>query len=499
MAIRSASDIDRLVANKIAESPTLEYKETLPLVSRDERREALKDLSGMGNGGGGTILVGIGKDAQDPELPSRVAPLVDRSLIGRLEDIVRSGIRPPLLISYTPVDYGAGFVLVLDILRSPLGPYMVEGYGVRSYFTRSGSRTEPMTEQQVRDAYALAARARDRRGAIWDAHWLPMSASSRNPWLLISGIPEEPLTDVVDLTAVRLDDVRPPAELKAYASHVNVPRDLRTWAEGLHGELRTVGGTARLFRLHRDGAVGFAVELREQISPRGLPRTLHVHLVYLAWLWNKLPIRTPVELRVDLRNLDAAILGHAADFPDERLVFQRPSGIIGDLGVSLTSEHLPWHLQRARTRHIIVREFDHRAHQAFGLQRTPGRLFTEDWLYEPNGAPSGYYVAGGGLFKGRTGDAVGNVCEDGTIYHRTTGTLQAYLADGVVLDTSGNAVAVVEMAVGSGLPDDFLVQQFVDDECPRRLGDTAQGARQPVTLPAPTGQWSSVRLSDLLP
>jgi hypothetical protein len=219
----------------------------------------------------------------------------------------------------------------------------------------------------------------------------------------------------------------------------------------------------------------------------------------LAWLWNRLPIRTPVELRIDLRNLDSAILGYPADFPDERLFFQRPSTILGDLGVSLTSEHLPWDLRRARTRHLIAREFDHRVHQAFGLLRAPSRLFTEDWLYGSDGTPLGYYVAGGGLFRGQTGDAVGTVYEDGTIYSRTTGTLKAYLGDGVVLDTSGNAIAAVEMAVGAGLPDDFLVQQFVDAPCPRRLGDATQRATQPVTPPMPTGQWSGVRLTDLFP
>jgi hypothetical protein len=495
-------DVDRLVANKIPEGPTLEYKETVPLSSRDERREALKDLSGMGNGGGGTILIGIGKDAQNPELPSRVVPLPERSLVGRVEDIVRAGIRPPLLVSYTPVDYGAGFVLVIDILRSPLGPYMVEGYGVRSYFKHSGSRTEPMSEQEVRDAYALAGRAQDRRGAIWDAHRLPMPGPTGHPRLLISGIPEEPLTDALDLVAVTPEDFRPPAELKAYTRHVSVPRDLRVWAEGLHGELAPAGSTVSAFRLHRDGAVGFSFEFGGQINPSGLPRYLHAHLVYLAWLWNRLPIRTPVELRIDLRNLDSAILGYPADFPDERLVFQRPSTILGDLGVSLTSEHLPWDLRRARTRHLVVREFDHRVHHAFGLLRAPGRLFTEGWLYGSDGVPSGYYVAGGGLFRGRPGEPVGDVgdvCKDGTIYRRTTGTLQAYFADGVVFDTSGNAIAAVEMAVGAGLPDDFLVQQFMDATYPRRLGDTAQGARQPVTPPAPTGQWSGARLTDLFP
>ncbi len=53
-----------LLTNKVPEGPALEYKGMLPISTRDERREALKDLSGMGNGGGGTV---VGR--RDDDLP----------------------------------------------------------------------------------------------------------------------------------------------------------------------------------------------------------------------------------------------------------------------------------------------------------------------------------------------------------------------------------------------------------------------------------------------
>jgi hypothetical protein len=75
-----------------------------------------------------------------------------------------------LLVEFLTVDVDSGYVLVGDVRTSPLGLYMVEAYGDRHYHIRTGTRTVSMTEQQVRDAYALAVRVRDRRPDVWAAH-----------------------------------------------------------------------------------------------------------------------------------------------------------------------------------------------------------------------------------------------------------------------------------------------------------------------------------------
>jgi predicted HTH transcriptional regulator len=154
-----------------------------------ERSEAMKDLSGMGNGGGGTLVYGIEEDPKEEGIPIALRPHQDRGLVGVLEDVARSSVRPPLLMQVRPLEGPGGFVLVVEILRSPLGPYMVEAYGDRRYAVRVGSRTVPMTEQQVRDAYALASRARERRGEVWDSHALPMKAATSEAWLTVSVFP----------------------------------------------------------------------------------------------------------------------------------------------------------------------------------------------------------------------------------------------------------------------------------------------------------------------
>src|SRR5262245_30183474 len=183
-SISSTADIERLISNGIPEGPSLEYKRILSLGTRAERLEVLKDISGIGNGGGGTLIYGV-EEAGDG-LPAGLHVLSDPRDVGRLEDIVRSGTSPPLLSTLDVFERPGGYVLVVHVQRSPLGPYMVEAYEQRRYFTRVGSRTVPMSEQQVRDAYLLAARGRERRSELWQEHYLPIRAESSTPWLMVS-------------------------------------------------------------------------------------------------------------------------------------------------------------------------------------------------------------------------------------------------------------------------------------------------------------------------
>lgn len=193
MQLETWAQVEGLVENRIPEGPSVEYKLVLSLGPPAERAEVMKDLSGLGNGGGGILVYGIEEDPDEEGIPIALRPLQDRGLLGVLEDVVRSSIRPPLLMDTRVLEGPGGFLLLVEVLRSPLGPYMVEAYGDRRYAIRVGSRTVPMTEQQVRDAYVLASRARERREEAWERHALPMKAATSEAWLTVSGLPEEPL------------------------------------------------------------------------------------------------------------------------------------------------------------------------------------------------------------------------------------------------------------------------------------------------------------------
>jgi predicted HTH transcriptional regulator len=109
LRIRTPSDLDRIVLQlRLPESDSLEYKESLILDTKKQREELLKDLSGMANGGFGVIVFGVSKDDTHADLPETITPLTDRGLVGRLEDIVRDGIRPPLLVQFLIIEYPPG-------------------------------------------------------------------------------------------------------------------------------------------------------------------------------------------------------------------------------------------------------------------------------------------------------------------------------------------------------------------------------------------------------
>ena len=70
---------------------------------------------------------------------------------------------------------------------------MIDAYKERRYYKRSGDKVHPMSEQEVRDAYAIALRATERRDQLWEKNRLPMPVPHGQPWLIISALPEDPL------------------------------------------------------------------------------------------------------------------------------------------------------------------------------------------------------------------------------------------------------------------------------------------------------------------
>lgn len=265
-------DLEQIVEHRHHEGPSLEFKRNVALIGDKARRELLKDLTGMGNGGGGLLIFGIAEDPAAEGVAAELTPLRDNGLPGVLEDIARSTIRPPLLATYRRIEGPDGFVLVVDVARSVLGPYMVEGYVDRRYYHRQGTRTAPMSEQQVRDLYMLSARARENRDAEWDRHKLPPVVPSAKPWLLVSALPEAPYQELLDITNVDPHEYGPEEIIRDLGEHANMAElrrttnNMRRWSDGIFAEDSYEDRPPHnFFRMHRHGAVGIAQELDESI------------------------------------------------------------------------------------------------------------------------------------------------------------------------------------------------------------------------------------------
>jgi hypothetical protein len=165
----SESDISSLIRDQTEESIRLEYKKSIDLDVRKERKEAAKDVAAMANTAGGRIVYGIKeRDSKSiPDgLPEVISPLADEDIPRRLEDVLLSGIhpRPRFRMRRVPIAAG-GFVLVVEVYPSDFQVHMVTGFGDNRVYVRSEKRTVLMSEPELRERYLRLALE---QGAIED-------------------------------------------------------------------------------------------------------------------------------------------------------------------------------------------------------------------------------------------------------------------------------------------------------------------------------------------
>jgi hypothetical protein len=166
----AAGDILRLVENRVAESRTLEYKQSLPGGSDDERREFLADVSALANTVGGDILYGVveerdaaGRTTGIPESAPGL-PITGDAELRRLEEMIRDGIDPrvPAVRVHSIPGFANGPVVLLRLGRSWQRPHMVTFKNYSRFFARGASGKYQLDVQQIRDAFVGAASLRDR-------------------------------------------------------------------------------------------------------------------------------------------------------------------------------------------------------------------------------------------------------------------------------------------------------------------------------------------------
>ncbi|MCY7280830.1 MAG: ATP-binding protein [Sphingomonas bacterium] len=145
--------LNRLISEKTAESIDLEFKQVLPDDRDGSRKEFLADVVAMANASGGTIIYGLGQDAEGraAELrPLTGSPDVEQT---RIRDMIRSSIEPPLNVRVEVLDVEGGFVLLVGIDFQFNGPYRTTYQGSRKFTIRDGTSKAEMTYQQLRNAF----------------------------------------------------------------------------------------------------------------------------------------------------------------------------------------------------------------------------------------------------------------------------------------------------------------------------------------------------------
>jgi hypothetical protein len=157
-------DIDALIADRVRESKTLEYKQELPGGTDKNKREFLADVSSFSNASGGDILFGIkaarDSDGKNTGEPEGVSPLIgataDEAKL-RLEDMIRNGIDPRLPVQIREIsgygEDGRGYVLLVRIPKSLASPHVVTFQGAFAFYSRNSAGKYPLDVQELRAAF----------------------------------------------------------------------------------------------------------------------------------------------------------------------------------------------------------------------------------------------------------------------------------------------------------------------------------------------------------
>lgn len=130
------ADIDALVANEVAESKTLEYKEKINGWGDDDKKEFLADVAALANTEGGDLLFGV-KERRPTGIAEDACGVAVEAAeeIARIEAIVREGIAPriPSVQVKAINGFSRGHVILIRIGKSWAAPHMVN-FKVRHLF-----------------------------------------------------------------------------------------------------------------------------------------------------------------------------------------------------------------------------------------------------------------------------------------------------------------------------------------------------------------------------
>lgn len=493
MRFADLEGLQRLITNRIPESTSLEYKSDLILSSETQRAELLKDLTGIANGGGGTVIFGMDEESET-SVAKELTPLDSAAIESQVEDIVRDAIHPPLIWEHRLISCDGGWIFLADVEPSVIGPYRIDAYREGRYYKRLGKKTFPMSEQEIRDAYTLAARSAENRSETWDSHFPPTHVRSEDPWIVISALPREPLTDLFDALPIDIGRYLSLDEsLHNYHEHTQL-RDalsrMKYWGAGVAGDdsfRNDDGDYTCSVRLHRNGAACIAHRLPHLIDVRDALRVFNALLIYLSNFWRSHSLRRPVEIHADFLNLGVSQLSSMPNGATS-LELVQPAGVkVG--AVSLKWEIMPSTLEAAHERHRMAERLATHLSLAYGLEPT-GELFDFGFLFGRDGRPSPSMLGTGDLLIDKENGSVSVYAIDESSKVVNPGGAQVFVSEGVLLDHKGDTLAVLEMATGLGCPTDFIPRTLSRSGARHRPDVTRRSSLIDFAVPAPSGVWS---------
>ena len=151
------TDIERLVADRVLEGKSIEYKSALPGGSDGNKKEFLADVSSFANTTGGDLIYGL---EENQGIPERLTPLriadVDLEL-RRLDNLIRDGIRPRINYSIRLIDSPEDRkILIIRVVRGWTAPYRVVFQGHDKFYARTTAGKYPLDVDELRATFTLS-------------------------------------------------------------------------------------------------------------------------------------------------------------------------------------------------------------------------------------------------------------------------------------------------------------------------------------------------------
>jgi hypothetical protein len=158
------NDLQALIDNKVPETKTIEYKESLPKNSDSDKKEFLADVSSFANASGGHLIFGI---RESSGLPSELCGMEITNAdaeIRRLENIIRDGLEPRISGLQTraiPLQNGRTAIMIW-IPKSWALPHRVTFQTRPDFYSRNSAGKYPLDVAELRTLFSLSESTAER-------------------------------------------------------------------------------------------------------------------------------------------------------------------------------------------------------------------------------------------------------------------------------------------------------------------------------------------------
>jgi len=158
------NDLLALIADKEPEGKTLDYKRDLVPIGDKEKKEFRYDVSSFANTQGGHLVFGMEEENGAPIKLVGLAGIDPDQEILLLEQMLRDGIRPPIIgVQSVPVPLSGGSVaIVIRIPKSWNPPHQVTYQNAFRFYGRNTNGKYQLDVDELRSVFSLSASAAER-------------------------------------------------------------------------------------------------------------------------------------------------------------------------------------------------------------------------------------------------------------------------------------------------------------------------------------------------